>query len=75
MTNNEVLYEMQLELEMHLLNIQAVFRHYNLPLTKVTLIARDPGNDRMIVVLGNEDKAGLEKACFLATMQAEIKYP
>lgn len=39
------------------------------------LIARDPGNDRMIIVLGNETQSGLEKACLLATMQAEVKYP
>lgn len=67
--------EMQLELEAHLSQIQEVFKRWELPLTNVTLIARDSGNDRMIIVLGNETQSGLEKACLLATMQAEIKYP
>lgn len=41
---------------------QMLGRVWGLPLPKLTLIARDPNNDNMIIVTTNEDQAGLERA-------------
>ena len=68
------MHEMQLEVEEHLLKIEQVFRQWSLPLSLTTLIARDPDNDNMIVVLTNEDAEGLKKATKLATKQPPVDY-
>lgn len=68
------MHEMQLEVEEHLLKIEQVFRQWSLPLSLTTLIARDPDNDNMIVVLTNEDADGLKKAASLATKQPPVDY-
>ena len=63
---NRAMDDMRLEVSIRLLKIADLFRELGLPLSNLTLIARDPTNDKMFVCLTNEDKAGLEQACALA---------
>lgn len=46
--------------------IEQLCRRYGLPLSKITVIARDPTNDNMYTVVTNESESGLEEACALA---------
>lgn len=57
---------LQLDLSLRLLKIEDYLRSRGVAMEKITLIARDPNNDRMFVVLTNEDSAGLGKACAMA---------
>jgi len=74
MTSNEALLYLQLEIEPHLGKIEKVIARYHLPLSKLTLIARDPNHDGKIIVVSNEDQAGLEHACRLAPSQSKVEY-
>lgn len=58
--------EMRVDVGCFLVEIEDVFKAYGLPLTGITLVARDPANDNMIVVLTNEDGAGRKRALELA---------
>ena len=58
----QLMSELRLDLGALLVEIEDVFKAYGLPITGITLVARDPANDNMIVVLTNEDGAGLEYA-------------
>jgi hypothetical protein len=49
-----------------LVEIEDLCQRWGLPITKLTLIARDPLNDAMFVVLTNEDRPGLQHAIALA---------
>lgn len=73
-TKQELMLDMQLDIEEHLGFIEQVFQCYGLPMSGVTLIARDPADDNMIVVLTNEDLLGLEKACALAIKQQVVNH-
>lgn len=46
--------------------IEGLCLSYGLPLSKITVIARDPGNDKMYLCVTNEDETSLERACALA---------
>lgn len=58
----QLMNEMRMEVAERLIEIEDVFKNYGLPLTGITLVARDPANDNMIVVLTNEDGAGRKRA-------------
>lgn len=60
---------MRILVAQRLIKIEDEFRRLGLPLSNITLIARDPANDKMFVCLTNEDQAGLERACALALKQ------
>ena len=62
----ELLNEMRFEVGCLLVEIEDVFKNYGLPITGITLVARDPANDHMIVVLTNEDGEGRKRALELA---------
>lgn len=66
MNKDEMLLEMQLEAEQHLMKIEQVFKRWNLHMDRLTLIARATNNDDMVVVLTNESRTDLPKACSLA---------
>lgn len=66
MTKDEMLLEMQLEAEQHLMEIEQVFKRWNLHMDRLTLIARATNNDDMVVVLTNESRTDLPRACRLA---------
>lgn len=67
MKESSAMRNMQEILTLRLVKIEDEFRRLGLTaISNLTLIARDPANDRMFVCLTNEDKAGLEKACSLA---------
>jgi hypothetical protein len=56
----------------HLVAIEDELQRLGLPLSKLTFIARDPSNDKMIVVLTNEDIEGLRYASDLAVKQEVV---
>lgn len=58
----QLMNEMRMEVAELLIGIEDVFKNYGLPLTGITLVARDPANDDMIVVLTNEDGKGRKRA-------------
>lgn len=62
----QLMNEMRLDVGCLLVEIEDVFTNYGLPLTGITLVARDPANDNMIVVLTNEDGEGRQRALELA---------
>lgn len=74
MNVNETLLALQLEIEQHLSKIEETIKRYGLPLTSITLIARNPNNDREIIVLNNDGLTGLEKSCRLAPLQSKVVY-
>lgn len=59
----------QQHIAVRLVEIEDEMKGWGLPMSKLTLIARDPNNDKMIVVLTNEDEAGLAYAATLAVNQ------
>lgn len=69
MTKDEMLLEVQLEVEAQLGKIERIYKRWNLHFDRLTLIARVTENDNKMIVLTNEDHAGLEKACALAIAQ------
>jgi hypothetical protein len=74
MSVSDVMLSLQLEIEQHLGEIERTIARYGLPLSSITLIARDPNNDRKIIVLNNDGLAGLEKSCRLAPLQSQVEY-
>lgn len=58
----QLMNEMRVEVGCLLVEIEDVFASYGLPLTGITLVARDPSNDNMIIVLTNEDAEGRKRA-------------
>jgi hypothetical protein len=66
---DQLMAEMRTNVAVLLAEIETVFRRYSLPLSKVTLIARDPANDEMRVTLTNEDESGLAKVAELVVMK------
>lgn len=46
--------------------IEARCKRWGVPMNKITLIMRDPGNDDMFVVLSTETAEGMKKAAELA---------
>jgi hypothetical protein len=56
----------KLDIAEKLIEIEDRCKAWGLPITKLTMIARDPNNDKMLVVLTNEDRAGLQQATALA---------
>ena len=59
----------QRQIAVRLVEIEDEMKGWGLPMSKFTLIARDPNNDKMIIVLTNEDEAGLSYAATLAVNQ------
>lgn len=54
--------------------IEESCRNYGLPeITKLTIIARDPNNDNMAIVLTNEDAAGMQQAVDVALKTVDGK--
>lgn len=62
----ELMRELKDEVASRCAEVETISADYGLPLTKVTVIARDPSNDNMYLCVTNEDEAGLQKACGLA---------
>lgn len=62
----QLLNQMRFDVGCLLVEIEDVFKNYGLPMTGITLVARDPANDNMIVVLTNEDGEGRQRALALA---------
>lgn len=69
LTKSGLMAEMRTEVALLLVQIQDVFKDYNQPLPKITLLARDPANDDMRVMLTNEDESGLAKVAELVVMK------
>lgn len=65
-TKTQLLNQMRIDVGTLLIEIEDIFTAYSLPLTGITLIARDPANDKMFVLLTNEDEPGLASALALA---------
>lgn len=63
---NDKLASLRLDLSLRLLKIEDYLRSRGVAMENITLIARDPNNDKMFVVLTNEDSAGLGKVCAMA---------
>jgi len=51
--------------------IEAKCKRWGVPMSKITLIMRDPDNDEMFVVLSTETSDGLKHAASLALKQQE----
>ena len=67
----EKLDELRTQIALKLLEIEEICRYRNAPVENITLIARNPRNDNMFVVVTNEDSAGLGKAReLISTMEA-----
>mgnify|MGYP006921319859 CR=1 FL=1 len=62
MSKREQMLDMQLEIEGCLSSIESVLRRWGLPMSKLTLIARDPSNDKMTLVITNESQESLQEA-------------
>lgn len=60
------LHSFKLDIGVKLVEIEDACKAWGLPITKLTLIVRDPDNDKMFVVLTNESRAGLQHAASLA---------
>ena len=74
-TKDELMLDMHLDIEAHLSAIEMTLARYGLvTVTKLTMIARDPKNDNLIVVLTTEDLPGLEEACKLAIKQQVVNH-
>ena len=58
----QLLNQMRMDVADLLVEIEYVITNYGLPLTGITLVARDPANDDMIIVLTNEDGPGRKRA-------------
>lgn len=72
----EALKSLNQHVAMRLVQIEDTCRNYGLPsMTKFTLIARDPDNDNMCVVVTNEDEDGLKDAVRVALNNATIETP
>ena len=54
------------EIARHCVEIEDITSEFSVPMSKVTVIARDPTSDGMFVIVTNEDRPGLEKAFQLA---------
>lgn len=57
----------------HLDKIEAKCKQWGVPMSKITLIMRDPNNDEMFVMLSTETDDGLKHAVSLALKQQEDK--
>lgn len=66
MDKRQLMDQMRMDVGLLLVEIEDEFKRYGLPITNITLVARDPANDKMIVVLSNEDAAGRDYALNLA---------
>lgn len=63
----EALLSLQRHIELRLVQIEETCVRYGLPgIQRFTLIARDPSNDRMLIVITNEDAEGVKAAASLA---------
>lgn len=51
------MHELKQELAAHLVQIELASKRLGLPLTRLTLVARDPNNKDMFVILSNDDTA------------------
>jgi hypothetical protein len=58
--------ELKREIADKCVEIEDISRDYGLPLSKITVMARDPSNENMYLVVTNEDDAGLKYACDIA---------
>lgn len=56
----------KIDIGVKLVEIEDRCKAWGLSTTKLTLIARDPDNDKMLIVLTNEDRSGLQHATTLA---------
>lgn len=65
----KLMAEMRTDVSILLAEIKDVFKSYNWSLQKITLLARDPANDEMRVMLTNEDEGGLAKVAELVIMK------
>lgn len=65
--------ELKNAIAMHCIEIEDLARTYGLPLKNVTVIARDPDNDKMIVVVTNEEGDGGLQEALTAAASPNIK--
>lgn len=64
---DQALASLRQHITMRLVQIEGVCRNYGLPeITNFTLIARDPNNDKMVIVVTNEGAEGVKVATELA---------
>jgi hypothetical protein len=61
-----LMQELKDEIAIRCLGIEELCRSYGLPLSKITVIARDPTNAKMYTCVTNESEGGLAEACGLA---------
>lgn len=66
MNKKHLMDQMRIDVAMLLVEAEEIFKSYSLPITGITLVARDPTNDNMFVILTNEDEEGKEYALNLA---------
>ncbi len=62
----QLMQDLKNEIAERCCDIETLARDYSLPISKVTVIARDPRNENMYVVVTNENDDGLKAACDLA---------
>lgn len=69
-TKAQLMEDLREEIATALCVIEDTCKSYGLPMSQITLIARDPDNDNMIILLTNETtEASLEHAIKLALKQ------
>jgi hypothetical protein len=54
------------EIAQHCVAVERLTKRWQIPMCRVTIIARDPEEKDLFVVVTNEDPAGLKKALELA---------
>lgn len=54
MDKRQIMNQMRMDIAELLVQIEDVIKGYGLPMTGITLVARDPTNDKMILVLSSE---------------------
>ena len=62
MDTQSKLESLRTQIALKLIEIENITRERNVPMENITLIARDPDNDEMFVVVTNETREGLDKA-------------
>jgi hypothetical protein len=72
-TKAQLMEDLKDEITNLLIEIEDTYKRFGLPLSQITLIARDPANDNMIILLTNETEVSLDHAIKLALKQKSTK--
>lgn len=73
MDKRQLINQMRIDIAEWLVQIEDVIKGYGLPMTGITLVARDPTNDKMILVLSSESDTDMRDALRLAAADGKRK--